>query len=75
MINMGYSIHFILCLIKGAEFGIEGLPMDFGHWKKYRHSFYGLTKLWTKEINTVKNWELKISYVSLYQSKYDNHYQ
>lgn len=57
MINMGYSIHFILCLIKGAEFGFEGLPMDFGHREKYRHSFHGL-KLWTKEINTVKNWEL-----------------
>lgn len=58
MINMGYSIHFILCLIKGAEFGFEGLPMDFGHRKKYRHSFHGLIKLWTKEINTVKNWGL-----------------
>lgn len=33
MINMGYLIHFILCLIKDAEFGFEGLQMDFGHWK------------------------------------------
>lgn len=57
MINMGYLIYFILCLIKGVEFGFEGLSMDFGYRKKYRYLFYGLIKFWIKEINIVKNWE------------------
>lgn len=50
MINMGYLIYFILCLIKGVEFGFEGLLMDFGYWKNIGIYFMGWLSFGLKKL-------------------------
>lgn len=50
MINMGYLIYFILCLIKDVEFGFEGLLMDFGYWKNIGIYFMGWLNFGLKKL-------------------------